>query len=443
MKAIITDRDYETLSAYMDGQLSPGERRKLEERMRARPDLRIALEDMRRMRALLRQAPRRRAPRNFTLTPAMVGEPRKRPFAWTNLFPALSFTSAIAALALVVIVTLQLGYGPQNMPASVAMQPPAATMQDAAPPQAPQAQAPEAGVPEATITVMEMPAEESAAEPAPEEGFSAKGAGTPEEEDPAMMAAAPEVEATLPPIINWNGVPGAPIGGASNTIPSDGVEGRGGGGADTGRVMGGGGSPEMGGMGGGPGGDIYGGLYLPPDSIESFEDSAAPEPQPTPEMPAAGSASDLTGTGPILGVPAAEDGGQIIDREAVASEANLTGEQVPAEPAGEPETAVTETAEEAVGEEAAAEEELPATEEPAPPSEIARAEEQEQPAAPESAPQAAPQPGPAVGEAGEAQPERVLGMAPRTLLIVEILLGLVTLLAGGAAFLLWRQRAGR
>src|SRR5512142_1758722 len=97
MRAQISNRDYEQLSAYIDGQLSPAERRKLEERLRARTDLQVALDEMNRTRSLLRSAPRRRAPRNFTLTPAMVGErgPRRGGLTW-NLVWSLGCRSGLA-----------------------------------------------------------------------------------------------------------------------------------------------------------------------------------------------------------------------------------------------------------------------------------------------------------------------------------------------------------
>src|SRR5512139_2036512 len=110
MRAQISNRDYEQISAYIDGQLAPGDQRKLEERLRARPELQEVLNELRQTRALLRMAPRRRAPRNFTLTPAMVGEtgPKKKPALFGGLFPTLSFASVIAAFALVATLLFQL-----------------------------------------------------------------------------------------------------------------------------------------------------------------------------------------------------------------------------------------------------------------------------------------------------------------------------------------------
>src|SRR5512138_196575 len=108
MRAQLSNRDYEQLSAYIDGQLAQSERRRLEERIHNQPELQNALDELTQTRALIRQAPRRHAPRSFTLTPEMIGEAnlrRKRSRGWNfNLFPILSFTSALAALALVAVL---------------------------------------------------------------------------------------------------------------------------------------------------------------------------------------------------------------------------------------------------------------------------------------------------------------------------------------------------
>jgi hypothetical protein len=69
----ITPRDWENLSAYLDGQLAVKERQKLEGRLAADQDLQVALEGMRRTRSVLRSQPHMRAPRNFTLSPEMAG----------------------------------------------------------------------------------------------------------------------------------------------------------------------------------------------------------------------------------------------------------------------------------------------------------------------------------------------------------------------------------
>ena len=67
-------RDIELLSSYLDGQLSPSDSARLETRLIREPELRSVLRDLRSGRSVLRQLPMRKAPRNFTLTPKMVGK---------------------------------------------------------------------------------------------------------------------------------------------------------------------------------------------------------------------------------------------------------------------------------------------------------------------------------------------------------------------------------
>lgn len=89
-------RDLELLSSYLDGQLSPSDSARLEARLGRDPELRSVLRDLRGARSLLRQLPMRKAPRNFTLTPKMVGKNPPLPRA----YPAFRFTTALATLLL-------------------------------------------------------------------------------------------------------------------------------------------------------------------------------------------------------------------------------------------------------------------------------------------------------------------------------------------------------
>ena len=97
MKGKITQREVEALSAYIDGQLSQNERTRLEQELQGRADLRALLEDMQRTHQALASQPVMRAPRNFTLTPKMVGMRPSRP-AIGRLAPAMSFASVVAAV---------------------------------------------------------------------------------------------------------------------------------------------------------------------------------------------------------------------------------------------------------------------------------------------------------------------------------------------------------
>lgn len=89
-------RDVEKLSAYLDGQLKPSEKARLESRLQSDPELASILKELRQTRGLLRQLPKRRAPRNFTLTPKMVGQ--KPPLPRT--YPVFRLATVLATLLL-------------------------------------------------------------------------------------------------------------------------------------------------------------------------------------------------------------------------------------------------------------------------------------------------------------------------------------------------------
>jgi anti-sigma factor RsiW len=95
-------RDLELLSSYLDGQLSPSDYARLESRLSSDPDLRAVLDDLRGARSLLRGLPTRKAPRNFTLTPKMVGKNPPLP----RSYPAFQFMTALATLMLFFTVGL-------------------------------------------------------------------------------------------------------------------------------------------------------------------------------------------------------------------------------------------------------------------------------------------------------------------------------------------------
>jgi hypothetical protein len=128
----VPEKDVQMLSEYLDGQLAPADRQKLETRLHSNAELRETYDDLRRLRGMLRALPRRKVPHNFTLTRAMAAEAR-RVSGW---FPLLRFSSAAAALAAVVLMAIQLlpGAARLNAPASA----PAPAALQAAPPQAAQ-----------------------------------------------------------------------------------------------------------------------------------------------------------------------------------------------------------------------------------------------------------------------------------------------------------------
>ncbi len=65
MTTQIRPRDWEALSAYLDNQLNPGDRKVLESRLIGDPELQSASRELQRTRLVLRQAPKLRAPEAF------------------------------------------------------------------------------------------------------------------------------------------------------------------------------------------------------------------------------------------------------------------------------------------------------------------------------------------------------------------------------------------
>jgi len=115
--------DLEQLSAYLDGNLSREALARLSARLDADPDLRASLEELRQTRALLRRTPKRRAPRNFTLTPKMAGVRPPMP----RTVPAFGWASAVAvvlfALTFLTHLAAPVAFAPMEAAAPKAMAP--------------------------------------------------------------------------------------------------------------------------------------------------------------------------------------------------------------------------------------------------------------------------------------------------------------------------------
>jgi hypothetical protein len=93
---MISPGDLEQLSSFLDNRLNDLDHSRLETRLRHDPALRQELDELRRTRLLLRSLPKRKAPRNFTLTPRIVGV---RPVSPPR--PILGLVSAMATLLLI------------------------------------------------------------------------------------------------------------------------------------------------------------------------------------------------------------------------------------------------------------------------------------------------------------------------------------------------------
>lgn len=116
MKKQPSFRDLTELSAYLDGELNASAQQRMKNRL-ARlhpersdgrdPELASALDDLRLSRSILRRTPKRRAPRNFSLSPQMVA---KRP-PLPRLVPALNYASLAAMLLFLFSFLAPIGLG--------------------------------------------------------------------------------------------------------------------------------------------------------------------------------------------------------------------------------------------------------------------------------------------------------------------------------------------
>ena len=127
MKEQISRRDWELLSAYVDNQLSERERARVDARLGKELNLREALGDLRVTRAAVKSLPKLRAPRNFTLTPEMVGQ---KPQGSPRLFATFRLASVLSTVLLVMVMLGDLiGFGRVGMMPAQEMAAPAAPME--------------------------------------------------------------------------------------------------------------------------------------------------------------------------------------------------------------------------------------------------------------------------------------------------------------------------
>ena len=182
----ISHRELEAISAYLDGQLSPRERARLESRLQVNQDLHMALEQLRRTRALLRSLPAMRAPRNYVLTPQMVRPRKPAP----RSYPVLRLVSVMASLLFALVLLGDfLGLGPSRALPQVA-----AVREE-----------PAAEVMEAPAEAGEMTVESGAPAAEPEEAQKSMAAGEPETPSPEgtpggleFLLATPDAELAVP-----------------------------------------------------------------------------------------------------------------------------------------------------------------------------------------------------------------------------------------------------
>ena len=254
MKAQLSLKDFENISAYLDGQLSAAEMRRLEAQLKSDPERQAALDEMASTRMLLRSAPRYRAPRNFTLTPEMARQNTRR-----SLFSALTtfrFSAAMAAISMIAVFALELsGFLTTGRLSNAAQAPLAAPAMAAAPTLAAAEKSPQDLNNQAqtqSTLVFEWQA--------PQAGFGAgPGSGGGSSPDQPLSSAKPAI-----------------------------------------------------GMGGGPGestSPLTGPVSLPPSAVQSLPDNST---QSTPPDAARSLAANLQPGNPILGLPSQADGGKMI-----------------------------------------------------------------------------------------------------------------------------------
>lgn len=162
-------RDVERLSAHLDGQLSKADEARLEARVKSDSELAATLDDLRQARSLLRRTPKRRAPRNFTLTPKMAGIRPPVPRA----VPALSWASAVATLLFIFTLGTNLAGQLSFGAASPMMAAAPAGLGGGGQAENPQPEygvdnGPAATQPPVNMTILETPAEETFAQAVPE-----------------------------------------------------------------------------------------------------------------------------------------------------------------------------------------------------------------------------------------------------------------------------------
>jgi hypothetical protein len=215
-------RDIELLTSYLDGQLSSTDSARLESRLRTDPEMRSVLQDLRGARSLLRQLPMRKAPRNFTLTPKMVGKNPPLP----RSYPVFKFVAALATILLFFTYGLNVlgpqlaaqpaafgmggGGAPDAFESTLATQAPAIAAAPAAtePPAAATEAAAEPSVAMAPLSTATAAVEDSTrimgtevAKQSDTEAANAAGSGLAQE--PPQAKAQPVPESTVSPVWQW------------------------------------------------------------------------------------------------------------------------------------------------------------------------------------------------------------------------------------------------
>ena len=96
------EKRQEAITAYLDDALTAGERERLEQQMAADSGLRADMEQQQRVKLNVSRLPRVRAPRNFTLDPALYGRPARQSNA--RLYPAMRVATVLVGVFFIIAV---------------------------------------------------------------------------------------------------------------------------------------------------------------------------------------------------------------------------------------------------------------------------------------------------------------------------------------------------
>ena len=268
IKGQLSSKDWELLSSYMDGELNLRDKARVEARLSTQPEFQEALDGLRRTKAILRKAPIRKVPRNFTLKAADV-QPVKPP-RW---IPTMQWSSAAVALVAVFLFAYQL------LP----------------------------GFPGLATTASEKAVDSEM--------------GAPELAQPAQsLAAVPAADQATPEVIYWGGPP----------AQANGLGGMGGGGGDgsvdcsLSGAMCGGGAPELA-IGGADQSGVATQMPFPQPPIPNMLPDL--QTQPTEPARSAIAAEPVTGTGPILGVRPDADQGAVLPEAITPAESLMVSDE--------------------------------------------------------------------------------------------------------------------
>ncbi len=131
MKNKYTSKDWQLLSAYLDGQIASPQKEKLEARLHLEPGLQEAFLSLKQTKMLLKHARQIKSPRNFTLTRVQAEKLKPvRSFRW---LPALSLSSALATVMMVFAILMELVVSPAALPRTAAVPPSEMLAMEAAP----------------------------------------------------------------------------------------------------------------------------------------------------------------------------------------------------------------------------------------------------------------------------------------------------------------------